>query len=181
VRRQIFEVQLQIGNSLKAISVKKGHSGNIGAVSRRNWLVSPVPGTELNQYHSSLHPNPMEKGAGPSEVQKLLRTQRRQILSAYILFLFSIFIKLCISYLHFNCYSLSRFRGQHPQPLPLPFYMAFPLPIIPSLPPSPQQSCSLGVQTWQNQGLPLPLVPILGHSLLPMQFETRVSPCIVCG
>jgi len=32
--------------------------------------------------------------------------------------------------------------------------MGVPLPILPPLPPSPQQSCSLGVQSWQDQGLP---------------------------
>jgi len=55
------------------------------------------------------------------------------------------------------------------------------LPILPPLLPSPQESHSLGVQLWQDQGLPLPLVPLLGYSLLPMQLEPRVSPCIVFG
>jgi len=63
----------------------------------------------------------------------------------------------------------------------LPFYMSFPLPILPPLPRSSQQSCSLGVQSWQDQGLPLPLVLLLCYSLLPMQLEPRVSPCIVFG
>jgi len=57
--------------------------------------------------------------------------------------------------------------------------MSIPLLILPPLPPSPQQSCSLGVQSWQDQGLPLPLVPLLDYSLLPVQLEPRVSPCIV--
>jgi len=45
----------------------------------------------------------------------------------------------------------------------------------------PQQSRSVGVQSWQDQGLPLLLVLLLGYSLLPMWLEPRVSPCIVFG
>lgn len=44
----------------------------------------PVPRTDMNMSHSSLYPNPMQERAGPSEVQILLRTQRRQLLSAHI-------------------------------------------------------------------------------------------------
>jgi len=77
-----------------------------------------------------------------------------------ISFLFFIFINLGISYLHFSCYSLSRFPGQHPlNPSPFPSIWLFSSPSSPPpLPPSLQQSRSLGVQSWQDQGLPLPLV-----------------------
>jgi len=43
----------------------------------------------------------------------------------------------------------------------------------------PSHSPALGVQPWQDQGLPLPLVLLLWYSLLPMKSEPRVSPCIV--
>jgi len=46
---------------------------------------------------------------------------------------------------------------------------------------TPLQSHSLGVQSWQDQGLPLPLVILLVYSLLPMHLEPRISPCIVVG
>jgi len=42
--------------------------------------------------------------------------------SSEAFFSFSIFIKLGISYLHFNCYSLSGFPGQHPLTPPPPFH-----------------------------------------------------------
>jgi len=38
---------------------------------------------------------------------------------------------------------------------PPPLLYRLPLPILPPLPLCPQQSCSLGVQSWQDQGLPL--------------------------
>jgi len=44
---------------------------------------------------------------------------------------FSIFIKLGISYLHFNCYSFSQFPGQHPPNLPSPSIWVFPSPSSP--------------------------------------------------
>jgi len=96
-----------------------------------------------------------------------------------LIFLIFFFINLSISYLHFDCYSLSWFPGQHP--LPLPFCMGVPLPILPPLPPSPQQLRSLEIQSWQDQGLPLPLVLLLVYSLLLMRLEPRVSSCIVLG
>jgi len=43
-----------------------------------------VPGTELNQSHSSWDPNPVGESIGPSEMRTLLRTQRRQLLSDHI-------------------------------------------------------------------------------------------------
>jgi len=46
---------------------------------------------------------------------------------------------------------------------------------------SPQESHYLRVQPWQDQWLPLPLMTLLGYSLLPMMLEPRVSPCIVFG
>jgi len=64
-----------------------------------------------------------------------------------IYFFINFFINMSISYLHFECYSLSRFLGQHPSnPSPSPSLCMFP-PIIPLLLPSPQQSRSLGVQS----------------------------------
>jgi len=54
-----------------------------------------------------------------------------QSISLFLTYFFSSFINLGISYLHFNCYSLSRFPGQHhPNAYPLPFYMGVPLTII---------------------------------------------------
>jgi len=93
--------------------------------------------------------------------------------------IFFILINLSNSYLHFDYYSPSRFPGQQlPNPSP-PLLYGLPLPILPPLPPSPQQSHLLGVQSCQDQGLPLSLVLLLGYSLLPMRLESRVSPCIV--
>jgi len=51
--------------------------------------------------------------------------------------------------------------------------MDVPLPIHPPLP-SPQQSHTLG-----GPALAGPRVPLQGYSLLPMNLEPRVSPCIV--
>jgi len=56
-----------------------------------------------------------------------------------VLGFFSIFIKLCISYLHFNCYSLSWFPGKHlPTPPPPLLYSCSPPhpPPITALPPT---------------------------------------------
>jgi len=56
-----------------------------------------------------------------------------------ILFVFSIFINLGISYLHFNCYSLSQFPGQcPPNPSTSPSIWVFPSPSYPitALPPT---------------------------------------------
>jgi len=72
-------------------------------------------------------------------------------------------------------------RSTFPYPLLLPSHMGVPFPNLPPLLPSPQKNRSLAVQPWQDQGLPLPLVPLLGYSLLPMQLEPRVNPSIVFG
>jgi len=96
---------------------------------------------------------------------------------------FPIFIKSkCKSYLPFKCYSLSQFPGQHPPSIfTSPSLWMFPSPSSPTLLPLPPQSHSLGILSWQDHGLPLALVPLLGYTLLPMQLEPRVSPCIVFG
>ena len=83
-------------------------------------------------------------------------------------------------YLHFKGYSPSWFPVHKPTFLPLLLpYTGIP-PIHPPHCPPPY-SPELAVQPWQDQGLSLPLVPQQGYSLLHMQLEPRVSPCIVFG
>jgi len=55
----------------------------------------------------------------------------------HFLFFFLIIINLSISYIHFECYSLSRFPGKHPPP-PSHFLWVFPSPPSPliALPPT---------------------------------------------
>jgi len=59
--------------------------------------------------------------------------------------IFSIFIKLCISYLHFKCYSLSWFPSQHPpNPSPSPSTWVFPSPSSPHYRPAPNNPVPWG-------------------------------------
>jgi len=61
---------------LRRNCIVSGHR-NIGAVNSRYLQFWSAPSTELNQSNVSLHPNPMEERAGSSEMQTLLRNQRR--------------------------------------------------------------------------------------------------------
>jgi len=74
------------------------------------------------------------------------KLQRKGFIQLTLFFL--IFINLSISYLHFDCYFPFPVSGPtSPNPSSSPS-MGFPSPS------SPQQSHSLGVQSWQDQGLP---------------------------
>jgi len=63
----------------------------------------------------------------------------------FIGYLFFIFINLGFSYLHFDCYSLSRFLGQHPpNPSPSPSILVFPSPSSPHYRPPPNNHVHCG-------------------------------------
>jgi len=94
--------------------------------------------------------------------------------SFFIFLIFKKFLLDIFLYLNFKCYSPSRFPVHKPHSL-LPPCRYSPYTSLLPTPYSP----ALGVQTWQDQGLPLPLMPQQGYSLLHMQLEPWVSPCIV--
>jgi len=63
----------------------------------------------------------------------------------YNLYFFFIFINLGISYLHFDCYSPSRFPSQHPpNPSSSPSLWVFPSPSFPHYHPPPNNHVHLG-------------------------------------
>jgi len=67
--------------------------------------------------------------------------------------LFSIFIKLVISYLHFNCYYLSQFPSKHPpNPSPSPSIWAFPSPSSSPYLPSPNNPVHWGFSLGRTKG-----------------------------
>ena len=97
-----------------------------------------------------------------------------------ILLLVCLFVFTGFFYFYFKCYSHSRFP-RHKPTIPSSFLTSlrvFSSPSSPSCLP-PQHSPTLRVQHWQDQGLPLPLVAQQVYSLLPMQLQPWVSPCIV--
>jgi len=72
-------------------------------------------------------------------VETSLENTKQQFFCFVVFCFLFIFINLGISYLHFNCYSLSQFPSQHPpSPSPSPS-IGVPLPILPPLLPSQQQ------------------------------------------
>jgi len=78
---------------------------------------------------------------GTLEEQPVLLTTESFLQPWYNLFFF--FINLSISYLHFECYSLSRFPGQHP-PNPSPSLWVFPSPSSPHCHPPPNNHVHWG-------------------------------------
>jgi len=81
--------------------------------------------------------------------------------------LFSIFIKLGISYLHFRCYFFSWFPCQHPpNPSPCPSIWVFPFPFSPHYSPPHKNHVHWGFNLGRTKGFSLPLVPLLGYLLL---------------
>jgi len=71
------------------------------------------------------------------------------------LLFFSIFINLGISYLHFNCYSLSRFQGQNPHnPSHSPSIWVFPSPSSPHYDPPPNNHIHWGFSLGRTKGFP---------------------------
>jgi len=85
--------------------------------------------------------------------------------------LFFFFINLSISYIHFECYSLSWFPGKHPPPRS-PSLWVFPSPSSLPCRPPPNNLVHWRFRLSRTQGFPF-------HWLLPMRSESRVSPCIV--
>jgi len=101
-------------------------------------------------------------------------------LQLFLIFTILFFSPSLLTYLYFNCFSLSRFPGQHP-PNPSSSTSLWVFPSPSSLRYGPPPNNHVHWEFSQDQGLPLPLVLLLGYSLLPLRLEPRVSPCIVFG
>jgi len=69
------------------------------------------------------------------------------------LYNFFFFINLSISYIHFECYSLSRFPGKHPPP-PSPSSWVFPSQPSPHCRPPPHRLVHCGFSLSRTQGFP---------------------------
>jgi len=110
------------------------------------WLVA-VPGTKAAFFF-------LEE-RGPCAQRFVVGIFQIHLITAYaILFYFFNFLLDKFLYLHFKCYSLSHFP-LHKLPFPPPYgYYPHPSPLLP-----PHIPLHWGVQPWQDQGLPLPLVP----------------------
>ncbi|EDL99846.1 rCG22923 [Rattus norvegicus] len=86
-------------------------------------------------------------------VSTLLLISHLHILTLSFSFFF--FINLSISYLHFKCYSLSRFPGKHPpNPSPSPSLWVFPSPFSPHYRPPPNNLVHWGFSLSRTQGFP---------------------------
>jgi len=119
---------------------------------KNSLIMSRLPGTHIftNCYFNTLLLAPVMSALTSTLSTEIEKEQvhivKKSCVHFFYIFLF--FINLSISYIHFECYSLSQFPGKHPpNPSPSHSLWVFPLPILPPLLPSPQQSSSLGVQS----------------------------------
>jgi len=100
---------------------------------------------------------------------------------------FFVFINLSISYIHFECYSLSRFPGKHPPPLPLPLVLLLGYSLLPMGSESRVSPCVPGssgfltlLYIWGLE--PLQALPVLSLGICILEKYLKKQPCrMLCG
>jgi len=98
---------------------------------------------------------PYWRGSSLHRMSESLHSSLHHCIDSFFFLTFFIYINLRISYLHFDCYSLSWFPGQHsPNPSPSPSIFLFPFPSSPHYHPRPNNHVHWGFSLGRTKGFP---------------------------